>query len=231
MTDLRELFKVERFINSHDVPGDDQLLRWRQLRKFDCVSRLAEHQLNVKIYPHLYLRPKFQLAICAAVALMAALVLGSPEPVRFGHKLVVELRDKVGEAKAELGNELGLDEDEDKIDHTKVMLWLLYVGLLGEKTHPIPRQMLWFEREFPRASEELGLDTKQDQQNVMQQLLCSPTLWEEIQGDRAHRIEELRRGVYEACGMSWRQPLERLGIDDTGGGENPQGRLGKRAQP
>lgn len=208
VTDLRELFRVERYVNSHDVPGDDQLLRWRQLRKFDCISRLADHQLNVKIYPHLYLRPKLQLAICAAVALMAALVLGSPEPVRFGLKLVTELRGKVVEAKSELGQELGEDEEDNESDATNVVYWLLYVGMLGEKTHPLPRQMLWLEREFLRASEELGLSTEKDQQDVTKQLLCSPVLFEEVHGKRSYRTEEARKGVYEACGMSWRQPLE-----------------------
>ena len=230
ITDLRELFRVERYINSHDVPDDDQLLRWRQMRKFDCISRLADHQLNVKIFPHLYLRPKFQLATCAATALMTALVLGSPEPVRFGLKLVTELRGKVTDARAELGEESHEDEDEDELDPTNVMFWLLYVGMLGEKTHPVPRQMLWFEREFSRATAELGFDTVRDQENVIKQLLCSPALSKEVQDNRAHRMEEVRKGVYEACGMSWRLPLETSAVGNQDVEEQVQGDAGHWAQ-
>ncbi|KAK5094055.1 hypothetical protein LTR70_005497 [Exophiala xenobiotica] len=211
-SDLRELFRVERYIASHEVPSDNQLLRWRQLRKFDCISRLADHQLSVKIYPHLYLRPKLQLAICAAIALMAAMVLGSPEPVRFGLKLVTEFHGKVMDARAELGEDG--PEDEDQPDPTKLIFWLLYVGMLGEKTHPVPQQLVWFEHEYLRVSGELGLDTKKDQENVAKQLLYSPALSEEVQGNRARRTQEVRRGVYEACGMSWRQPLEVMAVEE-----------------
>lgn len=212
ISDLRELFRVERDITSHDVPSDDQLLRWRQLRKFDCISRLADHQLSVKIYPHLYLRPKLQLAVCAAIALMAAMVLGSPEPVRFGLKLVTELQGKVVDARAELGGDE--HEDEDQSDPTNVILWLLYVGLLGEKTHPVPQQLVSFEHEYLRVCRELGLDTKKDQENVIKQLLYSPALSDEVQGKRARRTQEVRKGVYEACGMSWRQPLEAVAMEE-----------------
>jgi len=209
ISDLRELFKVEGYIRSHDVPSGDQLLRWRQIRKFDCISRLADHQLSVKIYPHLYFRPKLQLAICAAIALMTAMVLGSPEPVRFGSTLVTELHGKVDDARAEVGQGVGdnQDRDEEESDPTKVTFWFLYVGMLGEKTHPVPQGVPWFEQEFLRAADELELYTQKDQENMVKYFLYSSALFEEIQNKHEHRNQEIRKGVYEACGMSWRLPL------------------------
>jgi hypothetical protein len=49
-TDLRELFRANEYVLTHEVPVDDQILRWRQLRKFDCISRLADHTTNLSIY-------------------------------------------------------------------------------------------------------------------------------------------------------------------------------------
>ena len=87
ITDLRELFKANEYTQNHDVPTDDQLLRWLQLRKFDCISRLADHNVNLAIYPHLFQRPLTQAYSCIATVLITNMVLGSPEPARFGLKL------------------------------------------------------------------------------------------------------------------------------------------------
>jgi len=54
ITDLRELFKADDYTHNHDVPSDDQVLRWQQLRRFDCISRLADHHVDLAIYPHLF---------------------------------------------------------------------------------------------------------------------------------------------------------------------------------
>lgn len=210
ITDLRELFRLERYLNSHDVSADDQLLRWRQLRKFDCINRLAEHQLNVKIYPHLYANPKVQLAICATVSLVSAMVLGCPEPTRSGLKLLTELRTKVTEARAEIGQRCGDAGDEVQVDCANVMLWILYVGTLGEQTHPVAETSIWFSHEFDARLRDLGLSKPGFEQDILKNFLYSPVLEDEIRSSRSSRSSEARKGVYEASGMSWRAPLEQI---------------------
>lgn len=95
------------------MPSDDQLLIWRQLRRSDCIGGLADDQLSVQTYLHLYLRPELQLAICVVMAMMAATVLGSPEPIRLGLELVGELLSKIVDARAELGG--GGNKDEEPV--------------------------------------------------------------------------------------------------------------------
>ncbi|KAJ9652092.1 hypothetical protein H2198_008649 [Neophaeococcomyces mojaviensis] len=234
MMDLRELFKVEKYIDSHELSFDDQLLRWRQLRKFDCISRLADHQLNVKLYPHLHLKPKLQTAICAAIALISAMVLGSPEPVRFGVKLVGELQTKVQDATWEI--EENKDEDKDFADEDPfaderiVIFWILYIGTLGEKTHPMSSEFAWFDNELQRMAADLGLRTQKEHRDVAKRFLFSLDLEDEIDNGRPHRIEEARKGVYEACGMSWRQPLEVMVQAQTEAEEDIASRKGKQAE-
>ena len=69
MADLRELFRAQEYILTNEVADDDQLLRWRQLRKFDCISRIANHSVDLTIYPHLYIKPKTQAFTCLAMVL------------------------------------------------------------------------------------------------------------------------------------------------------------------
>lgn len=206
ISDLRELFQVEEYVNSYHVPADDQLLRWRQLRKYDCLNRLAEHQLSVKIYPHLYIKPKLQLAICAAIALMTAMVLGCPEPIRSGIRLTGELHSKVREAKAEI-EQISEDSEQDTPgDFDRVLHWIAYTGRLGEHIHPVPQA--WSPDESKNATIQLDLSDHRSQRGVLRCVLYSQTLENEIQSSRSRRESEPRKGVYEACGMSWRASLE-----------------------
>lgn len=204
MIDLRELFRVQRYVNLYETSANDPLLRWRQLRKVDCLSRLADHQLSVKIYPHLFVRPKLQSAICAGIALLTAMVLGGPEPTRFDLKLTKDLRDRICIARDELEQESREISTTDSPDTSNVMYWLLCVGLLSERCHEFPAETGWFADEMRSVSEQLGLEVSADSLAITKQFLHSQALIEEIEAGRSKpRIGSLH-GIYEACGMSWR---------------------------
>ena len=198
VTDLRELFKTQEYTQLHEVPTDDQLLRWQQLRKFDCISRLADHYVNLAIYPHLFLRPLTQACTCAATGLMAAMVLGSPEPVRFGLKLLTDLRKKLVES----------DSEGDIAQHRRLRLWALYVGSLAEKVHPVnAADGGWFTKRYESLATAVGASAWDDTKKVLRQFLFSDSLHQEIEAGRAHRVVDARQGLYTASGCSWREPL------------------------
>lgn len=198
LTDLRELFKAHEYTQIHEVPADDQLLRWKQLRKFDCISRLADHHVNLAIYPHLFIRPLTQAYTCAATGLMAAMVLGSPEPVRFGLKLLADLRKKLQES----------DSEGDIAQVHRLRLWALYVGSLGEKVHPVSlAEAGWFHEKYQSQAASMGVSSWDDTKKVVRQFLFSDKLHQEIESGRAHRLVDARPGLYTASGCSWREPL------------------------
>ncbi|EXJ81674.1 hypothetical protein A1O1_07739 [Capronia coronata CBS 617.96] len=204
VTDLRELFKVDEYIQSHDVPMEDQLLRWRQLRKFDCISRIADQSVNLSIYPHLFQRPHAQAYVCLATALMANMVLGSPEPVRFGLKLIGQLRKKLEES----------DAQGDNGHYTRLRLWALYVGSLAGKVHPVDTEdKVWFEARYQHQAAEMGVAGWQDVRKVVRHFLYSEKLHQEIASGRAHRTSDLFKGLYSPTGCSWREPVSDANVD------------------
>ena len=210
--DLRELFRVDRYLLSHTIPSDDQLLRWRQLRKLDCLNRLADHQLSLKIYPHLYERSELQLAVCAAIALLTAMVLGNPEPVRFGIRLIHELRSRIEAANINLSNNNdNLDTADPKF--LKLVFWMLYVGRMGEETHPVLEADEWFAGEVEKAAAELDLESLEDQHTLAKHFLHSQSLVDEIHEGRSKRMICSLDGLYESCGTSWRLPEPRTGVE------------------
>ncbi|OAP54338.1 hypothetical protein AYL99_11439 [Fonsecaea erecta] len=185
ITDLRELFKAQDYTQLHEVPGDDQLLRWKQL-------------------PY----------TCIATALMTAMVLGSPEPVRFGLKLITDLRKKLTES---------LSEDATA-QFRRLRLWALFVGSLAEKVHPMSgADDHWFHEQYQSQSSEMGLSGWEDTKKVVRQILYSDKLHQEIESGRAHRVADARQGLYTASGCSWREPWSdtNLGVldaeEDVGG--------------
>lgn len=199
ITDLRELFKVDEYTHSHDVPSDDQVLRWQQLRRFDCISRLADHHVDLAIYPHLFNCPLAQDYSCIATALMANMVLGSPEPVRFGVKLVNDLQKKLLESETE----------GEQAQFKRLRFWALYVGALAEKVHLAGDERKgWFETQYQNLAADMGLTAWEDARRVMRQFLFSDRLHQEINAGRAHRISDVRQGLYAASGCSWREPIQ-----------------------
>lgn len=198
VTDLRELFKAQEYTQNHDVPADDQLLRWQQLRKLDCISRLADVYVNLAIYPHLFHRPLVQAYVCVATALITNMVLGSPEPVRFGLKLISDLRKKLTES----------DAEGDNTQFRRLRLWALYVGSLAEKVHPVVAgDEGWFDRKHHVQAAEMGISGWEDTKKVVRQILYSDRLHQEIESGRARRMMDVRQGLYSASGCSWREPL------------------------
>lgn len=198
ITDLRELFKAHEYTESHDVPSDDQLLRWQQLRKFDCVSRMADHYVNLAIYPHLFQRPVTQAYACVATALVTNMVLGSPEPVRFGLKLIADLRKKLVESESE----------GDNAQFRRLRLWTLYVGSLAERVHPVSAgDEGWFGRHYHSLAADMGMSGWEDTKKVVRQFLFSDRLHQEVESGRGHRMVDARQGLYSASGCSWREPL------------------------
>lgn len=196
--DLREMFKAQEYILTHEVPVEDQLLRWRQLRRFDCISRLADHLTNLTIYAHLYDFPRTQAMTTIATAILANLVLGCPEPVRFGNRLLEELRTKVTAAEDEL----------QEAEATRLRFWALYVGSLAEKVHPqSTANGSWFESRLKRSRAELKLKGWEDMKRILRQLLFSARLHEEIENGRPFRTKDCTQGLYMTCGTSWREPL------------------------
>ncbi|KAH0843199.1 hypothetical protein FOPE_07925 [Fonsecaea pedrosoi] len=221
ITDLRELFKAQEYIQTHDVPSDDQLLRWKQLRKFDCISRLADHYVNVAIYPHLFQRPVTQAYTCVATALMTAMVLGSPEPTRFGLKLITDLRKKLTESASE----------DDAAQFRRLRLWALYVGSLAEKVHPVSAaEERWFHDRYQSLSTSMGVSGWEDTRKVVRQFLFSDKLHQEIESGRAHRVADARQGLYTASGCSWREPWSdtNIGVPEVEEGVGAPVSVGKR---
>ncbi|KIW18585.1 hypothetical protein PV08_02873 [Exophiala spinifera] len=198
VTDLRELFKTREYLHLHEVPTDDQLLRWQQLRKFDCIARLADHHVNLSIYPHLFQQPITQAYSCIATALMASMVLGSPEPVRFGLRLITNLRAKITESESE----------GDNTYYSRLRLWALYVGSLAEKVHPVGTEHdLWFTKAYTAQMAEMRLQGFDDVKKVIRHFLYSERLHQEVESGRPHRLVDAKQGLYSVCGTSWREPI------------------------
>jgi hypothetical protein len=197
--DLREVFKTQEYVLSHEVPADDQLLRWRQLRKFDCISRLADHYTNLTIYAHLFDFPRTQAMTTVATALLTNLVLGCPEPVRFGNRLMDELRSRIIDSECEL----------EESDGKRLRLWALYVGSLAERIHPqsTPNEK-WFNIRLKESTADLGLQSWEEMKRLLRQLLFSVRLHDEVEGGRAHRTHDFRKGLYSISGISWRRPIQ-----------------------
>jgi hypothetical protein len=197
--DLREVFKTQEYALSHEVQADDQLLRWRQLRKFDCISRLADHYTNLTIYAHLFDFPRTQAMTTIATALLTNLILGCPEPVRFGNRLMEELRCRIVDSECEL----------KESDGKRLRLWALYIGSLAERIHPqgLPNEK-WFSLRLKESTAELGLQSWEDMKKLLRQLLFSVRLHDEVEGGRAHRTHDFRKGLYSISGVSWRLPIQ-----------------------
>ena len=195
-TDLRELLRAQEYTEFHEVPSEDQLLRWKQLRKFDCISRLADHYVSLTIYPHLYDKSATQIYATLAAALITNLVMGSPEPCRYGLKLLEELKKSLEES----------EDDYESPTNKKLRLWAAYVGSLGERAHPVQHKT-WFRDYMRKTGAELGIEGWDDAENVFKTFLYSNKLHEEIKNGRSYRQVDFRRGYYGASGTSWRLPV------------------------
>jgi hypothetical protein len=200
IADLRELSQVWDYVATHVVPPDEPLLRWRQLRKFDCISRLADHLVNLTIFPHLYQDPTVQICICTAVMLWAGMVFGSPEPVRLGSKLLVDLRQRLGRWK----------EDEDLMSlHPNLRFWIADLGVKAGKTLPgLQNEKEWFQQTMEQIKEERGGENATAFRALLKNFLYSDRLQQDIDSGVKYREVDVRQGIYSVSGCSWRAPLE-----------------------
>lgn len=197
VTDLRELFKAQEYVLAHDMPADDQLLRWRQLRKFDCISRLADHYTNLVIYPHLYDKPKTQAMTTTTLVVLMNMVLGCPEPVRLGLKVLSDMKTRFQES-----------ESEADAEDLRLRLWAAYIGSLAEKVHPVAGPAAgFFAASMKALVRTLRVEDLEGMKKILRQLLFSEKLHLEIEGGRSYRTTDLRTGLYSSCGTSWRQPV------------------------
>ena len=197
VTDLRELFKTQEYILANDMPADEQLLRWRQMRKFDCLSRLADHYTNLSIYPHLYEKPRTQAMTTTTLLLLMNMVLGSPEPVRLGLKLLSDVKTKFQESEREAGSE-----------DSRLRVWAAYIGSLAEKIHPVAGPAAgFFGASMKTLVRSLRVEDLDGMKKILRQLLFSEKLHLEIEGGRSFRKSDFRTGFYSSCGTSWRQPI------------------------
>ena len=213
--DLRELFKAQEYILNNEVPADDQLLRWRQLRRFDCISRLADHQISLTIYPHLYDNPKIQGCTTVAVALLQILVLGCPESVRFGLRLLERLKGTLEDIDGEEADE-GIE---------RLRLWALYIGSLAERVHPMPSASRdWFRRRMREVGAGLLIQSWEDMKAILKHFLFSERLQHEIAGGRPFRTTDFRQGLYSICNTSWRLPAQETVAQGEGGQEQGKGK-------
>jgi hypothetical protein len=198
ISDLRELFQGHDYILNHEVPMDEQLLRWRQLRKFDCISRLADHYTNLAIYPHLYERPKTHALATHAIALLMNMTMGCPEPVRFGLKILQDMRTEYQESERESKTE----------DSARLWLWAAYIGALAEQVHPtIPANGDFFSIAMKGLIRKLEVKNWEQLRKILKQFLLSDKLHAEINGRPAFRKVDFRRGLYSSSGTSWRVPI------------------------
>lgn len=204
--ELRSLFATERSMSIVGTERGSQMLNSRQLRRINVINRLANHGLNLRLYPYLYRRPELQLATCHAVTLMTAMVLGSPEPVRFGLKLISDLRSQIGKARRE-SKRIEHVAASQEIGEEPLFFWLAYVGTLGEQTHPVQKEALWFENELTIAAHDHSMSMTEARRTIPPRFLYSTKLEEEVNGRRAFRTSDTITGVYLASGTSWRNPL------------------------
>ena len=197
MRDLRELFRAQTYILINEVAADDQLLRWRQLRKFDCISRIADHHVNLTIYPYLYNKPKTQGFTSCAVALIIILILGCPEPVRFGLRMLDQLQAKLIDSESE----------SDVSESGPLRLWACYVGSLTERVHPVASpKRVWFRSKMQRTASQLEVSGWDDMKKILRQFIFSEKLHQEIGQGPKFRQKDFCLGLYGGCGTSWRMP-------------------------
>jgi hypothetical protein len=139
---------------------------------------------------------------------MANMTLGSPEPVRFGVKILSDLRRKLTESKG------------DEAENPRLRLWAFYVGSLAENVHPVRAgEEGWFTVEYDMQAASLGAADWEDARRVMKLFLHSDRLHTEIESGRAHRVADIRQGLYAASGCSWREPFLEPGfVESTGEG-------------
>lgn len=197
---LRELLVVHNHLVEHKLPFDYQLLQWCCFRRLDCISRLADHYVNVTLYPHQYTLPQVESFCAIAAALMTNIVLGCPEPHNSGRTLMSTLRKHL------IFSRTGSGTDRCR----RLRLWATYVGSLAERVHPEADAHAgehWFQTSLGTLAGELEMGSWPEMQAALQQVLYDERLQTEIASGTPCRTSDLFPGLHSPCCISWRLPL------------------------
>ena len=191
--DLRELSEAHTYAFSTELTPDEPLLRWIQLRRYECVSRLANLRVDIVLMPHLFTSPAIDSCVCTAASLWMALVFGSPEPLSFAQKLLTKLQQQL----------------ETATMPTNLKIWALYVGKAAAQTSsPEDRVRGWFDGNLDDLTRSENLDGEDKLITVLRTFLFSDKTHQELREGRQARDKDVMPGVFLASGCSWRAPLE-----------------------
>lgn len=174
---LYELFDVRTSISD----AKDDLQQWCGLRRLECLSRLADHQVNLKLYPHRYSSGHVELAISAAALLLAVLVEGSPEPVQLGQILLLRLRDSVAQL-----------QPHHFASYSNLLRSIVDLGALAE--HVLPVDQFWFQMHALHSS----------QSRCSLGVFDYPPLKREVELGPEFRMFDTYLGILLYSDISWR---------------------------
>lgn len=143
---------------------------------------------------------------------MAAMVLGTPEPVRFGLKLLNDLKICMSQTLIEIQADAMMPEALF-IEAGNFVLWATYVGMVAERVHPVRDQNRHFQAQLNGLLTEVGVTLDEAYEDIFSRFIFSRSLQAEVDAGRASRKIETRAGLFDACGTSWREPVERIDLD------------------
>jgi hypothetical protein len=134
------------------------------------------------------------------------MVLGCPEPVRFGLKMLADLKTKLLESQSD--EVVDTDESDGAENVLRLHLWVSYVGSLAEKVHPISgSDAKLFSTRVKEMVRRLGVGDWEAMKRILKSFLFCQLLHQEIEQGKPFRKEDFRQGLYTSSGTSWRQPL------------------------
>ena len=125
---LHELFAVREAV----AQPTSKLQTWLQFRRLECLSRLADHVVNLKLYPHHYAEPAVEVVLTNATLLLAVMMGGSPEPTQTAKSCSFRLRESLLELKP-----------EDFALHFAALCSAVNLGALTERAVPV--DVPWFQ--------------------------------------------------------------------------------------
>lgn len=207
---LQELFTVHAGLLHCYLPQDAQLLQWYRIRKLYCVSRLADHYVDITLYPYQLSFPSVEAYCTIAAVLLANMVLGCPEPINLGVTLMKTLRRLLDNGA----------NGQEQPRHRNLRLWAVYVGSLAERVHAPSwpgSVQLGFQAELASMSCVEGSDDWPVLEQVLRQVLYDDDLQQEVQCGTPCRTLDLVHGLYTTCGLSWRLPFSASAARPFGG--------------
>jgi hypothetical protein len=174
---LYELFDIRTSTSD----AKDDLQQWCGLRRLECLSRLADHQVNLTLYPHRYSSGQVELAISAAALLLTVLIEGSPEPVQLGQTLLLRLRNSVAQL-----------QPHHFASYPNLLRSIIDLGALAE--HVLPVDQFWFQMHADVSS----------QSRYSMGVFDYPPLKREVEKGPEFRMFDTYPGLLLYSDISWR---------------------------